>query len=296
MKTNIEGSGFRVQDSLAAPTEISKSPNLQISKSIILNPSSFILLIDPPASGAWNMAVDEVLLESADAEGECTLRFYQWQEPTLSLGYFQTYTDRLRHAPSSRSAVVRRSSGGGAILHDHELTYSFAVPNAHPLAADRLGFYRAVHLALIAVLADWGIEATLYEPPSPPMLLPEGEGRRLPFLCFERRSPGDVLVTGAKIAGSAQRRSRGAVLQHGSVLLARSNAAPELDGLKELTNKSIKPQSMIEKWLAVLTQSTPDVVQKSLLSPLQHNRAAVLAREKYASADWTENRRLQKDL
>jgi len=143
--------------------------------------SSIVLLLDPPAAGAWNMAVDEALLEAA-AEGQGTLRFYRWSEPTLSLGYFQQYADRRQHEPSRQCAVVRRPSGGGAILHDIELTYSLAVPSRHPLALDRLGFYQAVHTALIAVLAEWGIEATMFArperlaPPSPPAPLPKGEG------------------------------------------------------------------------------------------------------------------------
>ena len=66
------------------------------------NNSDFHLLLDPPAAGAWNMAVDETLLEAAAAEGQCTLRFYQWAEPTLSLGYFQAYADRNQHEASRR--------------------------------------------------------------------------------------------------------------------------------------------------------------------------------------------------
>ena len=225
-----------------------------------LPPSPFILLLDPPASGAWNMAVDEALLEAAAAEGQSTLRFYRWAEPTLSLGYFQTYGDHFQHEASRGCAVVRRPSGGGAILHDRELTYSLAVPERHPLAATRLRTYRAVHQALIAALGRWGIEAGMLtcseaspartatsSPRSgracPPLTMAEATagkparftaeiaeaGRdfaREPFLCFQRRSPGDVLVGGVKVAGSAQRRCRGAVLQHGSLLLARSPAAP----------------------------------------------------------------------
>ncbi len=126
--------------------------------SFVIRASPFILLLDPPASGAWNMAVDEALLEAA-AEGQSTLRFYRWAEPTLSLGYFQTYGDRFQHEASRGCAVVRRPSGGGAILHDRELTYSLAVPEAHPVAATRLRTYRAVHEALIAALGRWGIEA-----------------------------------------------------------------------------------------------------------------------------------------
>ena len=103
-----------------------------------ISSTEFHLLLDPPGDGAWNMAVDETLLEAAAAEGLCSLRFYQWAEPTLSLGYFQAYADRNQHEASRQSAVVRRASGGGAIMHDFDVTYSLAVPERHPLAASRL--------------------------------------------------------------------------------------------------------------------------------------------------------------
>lgn len=255
--------------------------------------SAFQLLLDPPASGAWNMAVDEVLLEAAAAEGQCTLRFYGWEEPTLSLGYFQTYADRWQHEASTRSAVVRRNTGGGAIMHDLELTYSFAVPDRHPLAIDRLGFYHAVHTTLIEVLAEWGIVATMFaQPPSAPATPPQpSEGKmKQPFLCFQRRSPGDVLVGKVKVAGSAQRRCRGAVLQHGSVLLARSSAAPELDGLKELTGKAIRSEELTDAWLMHLTGALDIPSQGGCLTEVQRCRSVALATEKYASRLWTENR------
>ncbi len=287
--------------------------NIQHSSASLLSPlsplpSPLSLLLDPPAAGAWNMAVDEVLLEAAAADGQCTLRFYRWQEPTLSLGYFQTYADRWQHAASSRSAVVRRSSGGGAIMHDLELTYSLAIPARHPLAIDRLGCYRAIHLALIETLAQWGIEATMAGKPSPPAPLPKGEGscgmptiskgegshapaaQREPFLCFQRRSPGDVLVGEVKIAGSAQRRCRGAVLQHGSVLLARSTDAPELAGLEELTAHAISCEQLIEAWLVRLAGALSATWQTGQLSDEQRRRANALVAEKYASPVWTESR------
>src|ERR1700690_1334272 len=75
------------------------------------------LIWDDSSAGAWNMALDEALLESADADGLATLRFYRWSEPTLSLGYFQAAADRRLHPASLDCTLVRRSSGGGAILH-----------------------------------------------------------------------------------------------------------------------------------------------------------------------------------
>ncbi len=258
----------------------------------IIPHSSFCLLLDPPADGAWNMAVDETLLEDAANEGRCTLRFYQWAEPTLSLGYFQAYADRAGHEASRDCAVVRRSSGGGAIMHDFDVTYSLAVPDGHPLAVNRLRTYRVVHDALIEVLAGMGIEAWLFA---------SGDGglgcgditpaaRREPFLCFQRRAPGDVLVKGEKIAGSAQRRRRGAVLQHGSLLLARSPAAPELDGLKELTARTILVEEFIQAWSEKLSAVLAVRWHRDILSERQHRRAAELAKDKYGSAAWTNAR------
>jgi lipoate-protein ligase A len=248
-------------------------------------PSTFRLLVDPPAWGAWNMAVDDALLETAVADGRCTVRFYRWQEPTLSLGYFQPYAERWRHAASRRCAVVRRCSGGGAILHDAELTYSFAVPNSHPLALSRLHLYRAVHSALIEAIAGWGVEATMFER-SDQRPLPDSAGQQ-PFLCFQRRSPGDVLVGGMKVAGSAQRRRQGAVLQHGSVLLAGSAAAPELDGLRELTGKSFRAEELLEAWCERLAATLRITWLQSELSAEQRQRATLLTTQKYLCLTWT---------
>jgi lipoate-protein ligase A len=232
------------------------------------------------------MAADEALLESVAADGPCTLRFYQWEEPTLSLGYFQTYVDRQQHAASRDAAIVRRASGGGAILHDHELTYSFAVPSRHPLAIDRLRFYQAVHTTLIETLAQWDIATALFAESEQPAIKDKSQ----PFLCFERRSPGDVVLDGVKIAGSAQRRCRGAVLQHGSILLAQSQAAPELAGLKELTGRTISPTELIEAWLPRLTEALAISLQSGSLSESERRRAETLAAEKYATPFWTERR------
>jgi lipoate-protein ligase A len=288
--------------------------------------ADFRLLLDPPAAGAWNMAVDETLLEAAAANQQCTLRFYQWAEPTLSLGYFQAYADRNGHEASRHSAVVRRTSGGGAIMHDFDVTYSLAVPEHHPLAADRLGTYRVVHDALIDVLAELGIRASLYDckrddgrpvngpdnrcrrpinqpgvnagpkPPAAeravngPEVIDDQKIARQPFLCFQRRAAGDVLVNGEKIAGSAQRRCRGAVLQHGSVLLARSAVAPELNGLKELTTQTILVEEFIQAWLETLSRALAITWRRDELPAEHRHRAARLAAEKYESAAWTNAR------
>src|SRR5687767_3136581 len=111
------------------------------------------LLIDLPASGAWNMAVDEVLLETAAAGGGAALRLYAWEAPTLSLGYFQAAADRTQHSASQECPLVRRSSGGGAIVHDQELTYSLALPQHGPHKPSAAELYDLVHESLVATFA-----------------------------------------------------------------------------------------------------------------------------------------------
>lgn len=208
------------------------------------------LIVDPPAPGAWNMAVDEALLLSAAEHGITTLRLYQWNEPTLSLGYFQSAADRQQHVPSRDCPLVRRASGGGAIVHDRELTYSLTVAQSDTRLSAATSLYDAVHQSLLECFAEFGISASLYargacEPK------PTNPGRE-PFLCFQRRACGDIVCGGVKVVGSAQRRRRGAVLQHGSILLGRSKNAPELEGLEELTERAVTPHWITDRWPRLL--------------------------------------------
>lgn len=188
-------------------------------------------------SGSWNMALDEWLLTRALQDGWTVLRFYRWSVPTLSLGYFQA-----RQAPEFPTAIqnlprVRRLSGGGAILHDRELTYSFVVPPGHPLASTPVELYRRMHTAIIAGLAEQGISACLRGA--------EQADRNGAFLCFLRGDQQDVLIGPHKILGSAQRRRKGAILQHGSLLLESSPHAPNVPGIAELTEIPFDPQALI---------------------------------------------------
>jgi lipoyl(octanoyl) transferase len=271
------------------------------------------LWVDPPSDGAWNMAVDEALLEQTLAEGVAHLRMYQWASPTLSLGYFQAYQQRHQHPASQTIDVVRRLSGGGALVHHHELTYSLALPAGHPLAANHRDAYRAAHRTLIAILAAHGLGARMAsehaEPaapsPEPPPRADEPP-RAEPFLCFERRSAEDVVVeldtkdpprsegdastrdastrdasvleatrlattvADVKICGSAQRRRRGALLQHGAVVLRRSQHAPELPGIEAIAPFSIEAQALAEAWGPALIEVLSSI--KRGLHPLSRTR------------------------
>ncbi|MCH8839090.1 MAG: lipoate--protein ligase family protein [Planctomycetes bacterium] len=256
------------------------------------------LMVDPPARGAWNMAVDGVLLERVAEDNVPTLRIYRWERPTLSLGYFQSYAQRRLHRASLDADVVRRLSGGGAILHDQEITYSLVLPSTHPLAANTQLLYDTVHHAIV----DWLIEFSATKEISWRLALCERQQksvrREQPFMCFERRSPGDVLLVDLlepgsgdhKIVGSAQRRRRGSVLQHGSILWATSQAAPENYGFTNLTSVSVSlaeaAESLSWKILASL-QLTGENVQLTgeILAAAEKSCA-----NRYNLPAWTERR------
>ncbi len=243
------------------------------------------LLIDPPAPGAWNMAVDEVLLNWSAATGRCGWRFYRWSEPTLSLGYFQDYRERENHSASRQCAVVRRATGGGAILHDAELTYSMVVPLSHPLGRRRTALYRAVHVTLIETLETWRVRASICG-----AVDREISGRQ-PFLCFQRRAEGDVLVGDVKIAGSAQRRREAAVLQHGSVLLSASPWAPELASLEQFTSQGLVEGDLLRLWMEKLAERLNLSWRLQPLTEEESFQAAALVRCRYGSEEWVRHRR-----
>jgi lipoate-protein ligase A len=261
-----------------------QAPRGEFSMSPFDSLSPCRLLIDGPAAGAWNMAVDEVLLEGAGERKGASLRFYGWSEPTLSLGYFQSAAEARRHAASRGCPVVRRQTGGGAILHDQELTYCLAVPLEHPLAADSVRLYRAVHDALVSTLERFCITTTLCTASEE-----VGTGGQ-PFLCFQRRTRGDVLLGTSKVCGSAQRRRRGAVLQHGSLLLAASPRAPELPGIRELTRKNPELGPLAESWGKAIARHLRLAPVAGQLSETERQTVRVLSIQKYAAPPWNERR------
>ncbi len=172
------------------------------------------VIITDPMDGAANMAADEALLRSVAAKHEPpTLRLYAWDPFCLSLGYGQ----RLRDVDLNRVAargwtVVRRPTGGRAILHGDELTYSITLPEDHPIAAGGIietylrlskGLLVAMQQLGLQVLADADGDTTSAKGP----------------VCFEVPSRYEITVGGKKLIGSAQLRRRGGVLQHGTLPL-----------------------------------------------------------------------------
>ncbi len=238
------------------------------------------LIVHPPDRGSWNMAVDQVLLDSATET--TTLRFYGWSPPALSLGYFQRVADRKTHAASRELSVVRRATGGGAIVHDNELTYCLATPlgdrfqNTEKLVAE-------LHQELVAALGDWGIVPQLSL-----NRVPASTGE--PFLCFQRRARHDVLLQGSKVAGSAQRRLRGRALIHGSVLLRRSRFAPELPGIDELAGSHLVADQLADSWAARLAEHFGWHLHRGGLEPPELDACQQVCRAKFDCNRWTNRR------
>ncbi len=251
------------------------------------------LIHDPPAAGSHNMALDEALLDSAHA-GRTTLRFYSWAPATLSLGYFQSYGERRWHQASRALDVVRRSTGGGAIVHHHELTYSFVTPISQRFSANHQQLVRLFHETLCESLAEWGIEASLYGD------VREGVGvdrpaAAEPFLCFQRRAGDDVVLGraadgGPKIAGTAQRRRRDSLLQHGSVLLHTSPHAPELAGVVQDTADAAAADSLAGLWSDRLAHRLEVRIVPGTPTQDELDAAEKYRKTRYEADDWLRRR------
>ncbi len=233
------------------------------------------LLIDSHGqSGPRNMAIDEALLESVSQGGAPTLRFYTWSEATISLGYFQRQAPEIEPGGLFQELpVVRRLSGGGAILHHHELTYSCCLPAAHPLAEEPARLYDEMHAMIQTALAECGVSVT-----------PRGveEGTERSFLCFARGDRRDLIHRGFKVVGSAQRRRSKAILQHGSILLRRSPLLPEYPGLLDLVQVSFDQDCFLRKMVTLWEQLLGSEPVRSTLTPDEHELVERLQRERYS--------------
>jgi len=176
------------------------------------------LLITPPLDGATNMAIDEAVLHAlADGQGQPTLRLYQWNPPCLSLGYNQHWRDIDESACRARGYTwTRRATGGKAILHTDEATYSLIIPQTDPrIQGGVVESYRALSLGLLQGLQILGVPA-VQSADAPPA---EGEVNASGPVCFDTPSHYEITWHGKKLIGSAQLRRRQIVLQHGSLPL-----------------------------------------------------------------------------
>ena len=270
-----------------------------------------LILETEPRSGPANMAVDEAIaLACAAGEAPPTLRFYRWEPPAVSLGRHQPVNE-IDMAAVDRLGydVVRRTTGGRAILHTDELTYSVAAPADEPrMAGGVMDAYLRLSNGLLAGLHRLGVAADKAG----------GHvraGRDVSAACFEVPSAYEITVGGRKLMGSAQSRRRGHVLQHGSL--------PLVGEITRLVTVLALPEEVRERLAAQLSQractlaQALGVVEDSPLVDFQHvaqvlaegfaetlnlelvpgdltpgelRRAGELIREKFANPAWTESR------
>ncbi|HEC2144831.1 TPA: lipoate--protein ligase family protein [Staphylococcus delphini] len=168
----------------------------------------------------YNMALDEALLNFVSrGEIDPVVRFYTWNPPTLSIGYFQRLSKEIDidKVKEKGYGLVRRQTGGRGVLHDKELTYSVIVPEAHPdMPQTVTEAYRVISGGLLEGFKSLGFDAHFAVPRSKE----EREKLKQPrsSVCFDAPSWYELVVEGKKIAGSAQTRQKGVILQHGSIL------------------------------------------------------------------------------
>jgi lipoate-protein ligase A len=232
------------------------------------------------ADGTHNMAADEAMLQSA-GQGVCSLRFYGWSEPTVSLGYFQTEAVRSHNPLLQDLPYVRRPSGGALLVHHHELTYALSLPAA---AAKRGGpvWLRRTHEIIAAALRQLGVPVSVHELAGPAEL----SG----FLCFQHLVAGDLMLGPAKVVGSSQRREHGSLLQHGAILLAMSPHTPGLPGIWELTGKQLRPEVLGEVIWRAFRHQTAWSLEKGTWTETERQAITELAENKYSQASWNARR------
>jgi len=182
------------------------------------NSASWRLIIDGDLPGAQNMARDVAILESvSEGDSPQTLRLYGWNPPCLTLGRHQGIEAAdLEFCSAEGIDVVRRPTGGRALLHHHELTYAVVAPlGAGPLPTGLQDAYRSICAALVHAMQNLGVDAELIGG-EVNLQLP---GPRSTVPCFEAPAGGEVVVRGRKLIGSAMRAHSGSILQHGAIVL-----------------------------------------------------------------------------
>ena len=270
-----------------------------------------LLIEDTPRSGAANMAVDQAIAQACAAgESPPTLRFYRWQPPAISLGRHQRIDEiDLVAAAAHGYDIVRRSTGGRAILHTDELTYAVAAGVDEPrVQGGVMDAYLRLSNALVAGLHELGVAADKAA----------GDvrtGTDVSAACFEVPSAYEITVAGRKLLGSAQSRRARYVLQHGSLPLV-GDITRLIDVLVLTPGEAVRlrtqladhactlatalgvsddaPVLAFEQVAAALVKGFRETLslefQRGALTPAEAKNAARLIREQYANPAWTESR------
>jgi lipoate-protein ligase A len=263
-----------------------------------------------------NMAIDEAIL-TAHSEGKVppTVRFYGWNPATLSIGYFQKAAEVDKEALANEGiGFVRRATGGRAVLHDKELTYSIIVAENYPgIPRNVTDAYRVLSEGLLQGFRNLGLGAEMVN------LATEEEKEKYASAgsaaCFDSPSWYELVVEGRKVAGSAQVRQKDVVLQHGSILLDMDT--DQLFRLLKFANEKVAERmksSFTKKAVAIndllraqgketvslgqveeafhkgLASGLGVQLETAVLTPYEEELAEQLALEKYGAAEWNDRR------
>jgi lipoate-protein ligase A len=260
------------------------------------------LISDAPAPGAWNMAVDEALAEAVDAGASPpVLRLYRWAPPCLSLGFAQPHEAAdAAFCATHGIDVVRRPTGGRAVLHHLELTYSVCAPLGRgPFTRDLQAAYRTICRGLVSGLRRLGVPAELSGAPDGGMIRPTAA-----IPCFIGPAAGEVVAGGRKLVGSAMRRVGDAILQHGSILegwdgvlqagclglVDDSELRPAVVTLGDVLGAPPEPAVLASALAAGFTEALVTSFTSSSLTAAERSRAAELERERHAHERWVRDR------
>jgi len=267
--------------------------------------STWRIIEHPPATGAWNMAVDEAILEAVyTGQSPPTLRLYAWQPACLSLGLAQPYREVDLQALSAAGwDIVRRPTGGRAILHTDELTYAVIAPEDEPrVRGGILESYLRLSKALLAALQLLGLNPQAQEKS-------DAESGKPNPVCFEAPSNYEITVNGLKLIGSAQARRQGGVLQHGALPLEGDLTRivnvlkfPDETERKKAKQRLLAHAATVEDVIgtAPIWQEASDAFKNAFqnklnlhfqhepLSNIEKKRTRELVLEKYNHPSWTK--------
>ena len=262
------------------------------------------LLNTHAARGAWNMAADEAILEHIGrGEAVPTLRLYAWDPPCLSLGQGQPFADVDTARLEERGwDVVRRPTGGRAILHTDEITYSIIAPADEPrVVGSILESYNRMSVALLEAVKALGLPVEIKEDTGPNRETPNP-------VCFEVPSAYEITVNGKKLIGSAQARRKEGVLQHGSLPLTGNLAritevlvfpddSARADAVARLLARATTVQSVLghevlwndaaQAFVWAFEAKLGLTLEIGELSASERSRADELVHQKYNHPDWT---------
>lgn len=261
-------------------------------------------------SASYNMALDEALLEW-HSKGEIgpVLRFYEWEPATLSIGYFQRVHKEidLDAVREHGLGFVRRPTGGRGVLHEHELTYSVIVTEEYPDMPETVTeAYRVISGGLLEGFKNLGLQAEF----SIPVTSEQNDGLKKPksAVCFDAPSWYELVVEGKKVAGSAQTRQKGVILQHGAILLGLDEeklvslfkfdteeskermmkSLPEKAvAINRLTDRDISMEECVDAFSRGFEKALSIHLKPFELTAEQELFVKDIERKKYANDEWT---------